>query len=858
MLAEFREALRQLRKAPGITTTAVITLALGIGATTAIFTLVHQVMLKSLPVTKPEELWGIGDKVRCCNWGGYIQGDDGDFSLFSWEAYKYFRSNTSEFADLAALQAGNAPLGVRRAGSQAQADTRNGEYVSGNFFRTFGVQPWMGRLMTDADDQESAPPVAVMSYHVWQDKYASDPSVVGAAYQINGHPFTVIGVAAPGFYGAKLAGWGMPDFWLPLTTEPLIDGATARLKRPDGNFLDLIGRVRTGVDPAVNPKSLEAKLKVELHDWLASHVPDMQPGEKQLWQQQTLHMVPGGSGVATMRDQYQDGLKLLLIAAGCLLLIACANLANLMLARGLKDRAQTSIRVALGASRGRLVRKVLVESTLLAIVGGVLGIGVALLGAKLILHLAFRIGGPNNYIPIDATPSWPVLSFTLAVSVLTGILFGITPAWITSHIDPAEALRGVNRSVGTGRSWVQKSLVIAQVAVSLILLSAAALLGRSLRNLEHQNFGFEAEGRYIAWINPMLGNYKLEQMEPMFQQIDDSLLRIPGVRRVAPALYAPMTGDSWNEGIRVQGRPEPGPKEDTGSSWSRVMPGFFETIGAKIMLGRPITDQDTASTRKIAVVNQAFAKKFFKDQNPIGQHFGIDRIKYSATFEIVGVTNDVRYLTYNYRKPVNPMFWVPEAQTVQYDDPAFTSGELWSHYLYNIVIWAPGTQPAMEESVRKALASVDPNLVLYGVDPYAKVVSADFQQENMIATLTTLFAALGLVLAAVGLYGVLAYIVERRTGEIGVRMALGADRRRVIGLVLGGAFWQVGIGLALGIPAAIGAGKLMAAQLFGVDPWDPFMLMLATLLLGLAAFLASAIPAWRAAAVEPMVALRTE
>jgi len=854
MLAELREALRQLRKAPGITTTAVITLALGIGATTAIFTLVHQVMLKSLPVTKPQELWGIGDKVRCCNWGGYTQGDDGDFSLFSWEAFKHFRANTTEFADLAALQAGNAQLGVRRAGSQAQAETRNGEYVSGNFFRTFGVQPWIGRLMTDADDQEGAPPVAVMSYHVWQDKYASDPTVIGSGYQINGHPFTVIGVAAPGFYGAKLAGWGMPDFWLPLTTEPLIDGATARLKRPDGNFLDLLGRVR----PGVNPKSLEAKLKVELHDWLASHVPDMQPGEKQLWQQQTLHLVPGGSGVASMRDQYQDGLKLLLIAAGCLLLVACANLANLMLARGLKDRAQTSIRVALGASRGRLVRKVLVESTLLAIIGGVLGIGVALLGTKLILHLAFQTGGSSGYIPIVATPSWPVLLFTLAVSVVTGVLFGITPAWITSHIDPADALRGANRSVGAGRSRVQKSLVIGQVALSLILLSAAALLSRSPRNLEHQNFGFESEGRYIAWINPSLGNYKLEQMEPMFRQIDDNLLRIPGVRMAAPALYAPMTGDSWNDGIRVEGRPEPDPKEDTNASWARVMPGFFETIGAKIMLGRTITDQDTAATRKVAVVNQAFAKRFFKGQNPIGQHFGIDKIKYSATFEIVGVTNDVRYLTYDYKQAVHPMFWLPEAQTVQYDDPAFTSGEIWSHYLYNIVIWAPGTQPAMEENVRKALASVDPNLVLYGVDPYAKVVSSDFQQEHMIATLTTLFGALGLVLAAVGLYGVLAYIVERRTGEIGVRMALGADRRRLIGMVLGGAFWQVGIGLALGIPAAIGAGKLMAAQLFGVDPWDPVMLTLATLLLGLAAFLASAIPAWRAAAVEPMVALRTE
>jgi predicted permease len=854
MLSELREALRQLRKAPGITTTAVITLALGIGATTAIFTLVHQVMLKSLPVTKPEELWAIGDKIRCCNWGGYAQGDDGDFSLFSWEAYKHFRANTNEFADLAALQAGNAPLGVRRAGAQAQADTRNGEYVSGNFFRTFGVQPWMGRLMTDADDQEGAPPVAVMSYHVWQDKYASDPSVVGAAYQINGLPFTMIGVAAPGFYGAKLAGWGMPDFWLPLTTEPLIDGATSRLKRPDGNFLDLLGRVR----PGVNPKALEAKLRVELHDWLASHVPDMQPGEKQLWQQQTLHLVPGGSGVTSMRDQYQDGLKLLLIAAGCLLLVACANLANLMLARGLKDRQQMSIRVALGASRGRLVRKVLVESTLLAIIGGVVGIGVALAGTKLILHLAFQIGGPNTYVPINVTPSWPVLLFTLAVSVLTGVLFGITPAWITSHIDPADALRGANRSLGAGRNWVQKSLVIAQVAVSLILLSAAALLSRSLRNLEHQNFGFETEGRYIAWINPMLGNYKPEQMEPMFRQIDDGLLRIPGVRMAAPALYAPMTGDSWNDGIRVEGRPEPGPKEDTGAAWSRVMPGFFETIGATIMVGRPIAEQDTAATRKVAVVNQAFAKRFFKDQNPIGQHFGIDKMKYSATFEIVGVTNDVRYLTYGYKKTVRPMFWVPEAQTVQYDDPAFTSGEIWSHYLYNIVIWAPGAQPAIEENVRKVLASVDPNLVLYGVDPYAKVVSSDFQQENMIATLTTLFGALGLVLAAVGLYGVLAYIVERRTGEIGVRMALGADRRRVIGMVLGGAFWQVGIGLALGIPAAIGGGKLMAAQLFGVDPWDPVMLTLAILLLGLAAFLASAIPAWRAAAVDPMVALRTE
>ena len=854
MLADLRDALRQLRKSPGFTATAVITLALGIGATTAIFTLIHQVMLKSLPVAKPEELWRIGDKIRCCNWGGYAQGSDGDFSLFSWEAYKNFRARTPEFTDLAALQAGNAPLGVRRAGSQAAADTRNGEYVSGNFFRTLGVQPWIGRLMTDADDQEGAPPVAVMSYRIWKEKYGSDPSVVGASYQINGHPFTVIGVAAPGFYGAKLAGGGMPDFWLPLPTELLLDGATARLKRPDGNFLDLIGRVR----PGVNPKSLEAELKVELHNWLASHVPDMQPGEKQLWQQQTLHLTPGGAGVAAMRNQYQDGLRLLLVAAGCVLLVACGNLANLMLARGLKDRAQTSIRMALGASRQRLMRKALVESVLLSVIGGIIGVLVAYAGTRLILHLAFRIGGPNNYVPIDAAPSWPVLLFTLAMSLLTGILFGVAPAWMTSHADPIEALRGANRSVSGGRSWAQKSLVIGQAAMSLVLLSAAALLGQSLRNLEHQNFGFETDGRYIAWINPMLGNYKPETMEPMFRRIDDRLLQIPGVRMAAPALYAPMTGDSWNNGIRVQGRPEPGAKEDTSASFVRVMPGFFETLGAKMVLGRPIVDQDTAATRNVAVINEAFARRFFKNQNPLGQHFGMDKIQYSAIFEIVGVVKDMRYLTYDYKDPVRPMFWVSEAQTVHYEDPNYVSGEIFSHYLYNIVIWAPGNPPGMEERVRKALNSVDPNLVLYEVDPYSRVVSADFQQENMIATLTTLFGVLGLLLAAVGLYGVMAYMVEQRTSEIGVRMALGADRGSVVKMVLRSAFSQVGIGLALGIPAAIGAGKLMTDQLFGVKPWDPVMLSVATLLLALAALLASVIPARRAAGVEPMVALRNE
>ncbi len=854
-MADIQEALRQLRKAPGFTTTAVITLALGIGATTAIFTLVHQVMLKSLPVVKPEELWRVGDKVRCCNWGGYTQDNDGNFSLFSYEAYKNFREHTPEFAELAALQAGNEALGVRRAGSQGPVDTRNGEFVSGNFFRTLGVQPWTGRLLSDADDQPGAPPVAVMSYHVWSDKYGSDPSVVGASYQINGHSFAVIGVAPPGFYGAKLQGYGMPDFWIPVNTEPLLDGEAQRLKRPNTNWLDIVGRVR----PGTNPNSLEAKLRVEFHNWLASHVPDMEPGEKLTWRQQTLHLIPGGAGVAAMRDEYEEGLKLLLIAAGCVLLVACGNLANLMLARGLKDRSQTSLRVALGASRGRLVRKALVESTLLAIVGGILGIGVAYGGSKLILYLAFQnSAGPANYVPVDATPSWPVLLFMLGVSVLTGILFGLAPAWMTSHVDPVEALRGSNRSVRGGGSIAQKSLVIAQAAMSLVLLSAAALLGQSLRNLEHQNFGFETKDRYLVSIDPALGNYKPEQMDAFFRRLDERLLEIPGVRMVAPALYAPMSGDSWNEGIRIAGRPEPAPKEQTGAGWARVMPGFFETLGSKIVQGRLLEERDTASTRAVAVVNESFVQHFFKNQNPIGQHFGMNRIKYADKFEIVGVVRDIRYMTYGYKDPVRPMFWLSETQSVKYDDAEFNTSDLFSHFLNNIVIWAPGNPAGIETEVRKAIASVDPNLVVYGVAPYSKILEGDFQQANMIATLTMLFGGLGLVLAAVGLYGVMAYTVEQRTSEIGVRMALGADRANVVRMVLRGAFLQVGIGLGLGIPLAILAGHLMTSQLFGVSPWDPLMLAVATLLLCAAALVASWIPAVRAATVEPMVALRTE
>jgi putative ABC transport system permease protein len=858
LLQDIRYALRQLRKSPGFTLTAVLTLTLGIGATTAIFTLVQQVMLQSLPVNRPDQLWRIGDQPRCCNWGGYSQEGDGepsDWSLFPWEAYKLFRANTAGFLDLAALGAGSESLAVRRAGSSGPPDTANGQYVSGNFFKTLDVSAWRGRLLNDADDQEGAPPVAVMSFHAWQEKYGSDPSVVGSTYQINNRAFTIIGVAPAGFIGAKMVDWGMPDIWMPLTTEPLMVGTTARIKNTRVDWLDLIGRVR----PGTNPKALEAQLQSELHAWLASHVADMSPQEKAVWQMQTLRVSPGGAGFSSLRRDYSEGLLLLMVTACCVLLVACANIANLLLVRGLRNRQQTAVRVALGASRGRLVRNALLESVTLSLIGGAGGVAVAWAGARLILYLAFRLLEQSTWIPVQATPSTLVLLFALGISLLTGAIFGMAPAWMTSHAAPVEAIRGANREIGGGRHWAQKALVITQAAVSLVLLSAAAMLGGSLRNLEHQNFGFEPDGRYLVRINsPLLSNHKQEQLVPLFREIQDRLTVIPGVRGVSSATYAPMSGDQWGHDVRIQGKPEPGPKDDVSADWTRITPGFFDTIGARMLAGRAINEDDNGNTRHVAVINEAFAKKLFGNQNPISHHFGPAPLKNAGTYEIVGVVQNIHYVRWGFRDPARAMYYIPEAQTIHFDQPDIQSYELWSQNLFNIVIWAPGHPGNILMQVKKALAEVDPNLVIYGVEPYSRVIKGTFDQQNMIASLTWLFGAVGLVLAAIGLYGVTAYGVEQRRSEIGLRMALGADRGSVVAMVLRGAFWQVGVGLGIGIPAAIGAGYLMASQLFGVKPWDPLLLAGATVLLGLAAFVAAVIPAQKAASITPMQALRSE
>ena len=845
ILENIRYALRQFAKAPGFTATAILTLALGIGATTAIFTLVNAVLLKSLPVAKPEDLVRVGDNENCCVNGGMQD----NWSLFSYYNYKQFRDNTPAFAQLAAFQSGSTQFGIRRQGSDHPAESFIGNFVSGNAFDTLGLSAYVGRLLRPSDDQIGAAPVAVMSFRTWQQKYGEDPTVVGGTFIVNGKPFTLVGITPPGFYGERLTS-DPSSFWIPLSDEPMLQETSSLVERGDMQWLNLLGRLK----PGTSQKQVEAQMQVELRQFLASPLSKVESRDASLIPKQTLHLAPGGAGVQRMQEDYKDGLHLLMWISLFVLLIACANLANLMMVRATTRRQQISVRTALGAPRSRLVRQALTESVVLAVLGGLAGLLVAYGGATLILKLA----AGKSYLPIHTTPSPMVLAFAFGVSLLTGVLFGVAPAWMTAQADPIDALRESNRTTKNSGLWTQKALVVAQAAVSLVLLCAAGLLTESLDNMRHQKFGFDTTNRYILHIDPQMAGYKVPQLDAFFRQVHDSLAAIPGVKSVAYSLYSPMEGDNWGEGVYFEGRPAPpvGSHEQN-ASWVRASPGYFETIGTKIIAGRGIVEQDTASTRPIAVVNQTFAKKFFKDGNPIGHHFSHVDQQHASTYEIVGVTEDTNY--WGPTSHIRPMFFLAGTQWVKYDDPRAETFEEVSHLQMRAVeIQTSGTVPGLEAQVRRTLAQLNPNLTVIDFQSFSEQVSDNFNQQSMIAHLTSLFGLLALVLASIGLYGVTAYSVARRTGEIGIRMALGADRTNVLKMVLKGAFLQVAIGLALGIPLTILGGRTMASQLYGVKPYDPLILAITVVVLSLAAFIASAIPARRAASIEPMQALRTE
>ncbi|HEY1767534.1 MAG TPA: ABC transporter permease [Terracidiphilus sp.] len=839
-------AFRQLRKTPGFTVTVLLTLALGIGANSAIFTLVNAILLHNLPVTDPKTLVRIGDKDDCCVNSGWH--DDGDYSLFATDTYYAFKKNLPEFEELAAMEAGYAwrPITVRRAGPQTVAKSVMGTFVSGNYFRVFGLSPAAGRLFVDADDQKGAPITAVMSYDAWQQDYAGDKSVVGSAFYINTKPVIIIGIAPKGFYGDRID-TNPPKYFLPMNSMDQVIGAPY-FSDPDTQWAYIIGRVKPGTSlPALQAKvsALLKQLYVPLKTFTDQRAQKALP---------RTHVVltPGGGGIQNMQDGYKDHLKLLEWIAALVLLVACANIANLLLVRGMSRRAELSIRSALGAQRSRIVRQLLTESVLLAGMGGLLGLAVSYLGAHALLALAF----PNQHsMPVTAFPSLLVIGFAFALSLLTGVLFGLAPALMAARTQPAEALRSNARTTAHGASWLQRGLVVLQAALSLVLLVAAGLFAQSLNKAENVDMKLDATNRYIAHINPQAAGYKNTQVEPLYQSIVDHLHAVPGVLKVGLATYTPMEENNWGSGVKVQGDPD----LNKGASWVKATPEYFDSVGTHVVMGRGFTPQDTLNAPPVAVVNQEFVKQFFGKRNPIGHRFGFSgpqKVPQDGAHEIVGVVEDTVYTSVYWKN--HAMYFLPLTQPAGIPTPDDPLDKDQSMYAGALVVQTAYPIAGFEKIVGDTLAGINPNLTIVKFQTFQQQIDDRFIAERLIARLTSLFGLLALLLAAIGLYGVTAYTVVRRTPEIGIRMALGAARSRVIAMVMRGAMLQAITGLVIGIPVAIFCVRYVKSQLYEITSVNVPVMAVAIGVLVLAAAIAGIIPARRAASIDPVRALRIE
>jgi predicted permease len=849
LLSNLRYAARQFRLSPIFTATAILTLALGIGGTTAIFTLIHAVMLRSLPVTDPARLYRIGEGTDCCVEGG----PQDTWGLYSFRLFERLKSQAPEFEELAAFQAGGWRATVRRQGVESASRPLRSEYVTGNYFSTLGVGAFAGRVFAPSDDTPSSPPVAVLSHRAWQTTYAGDPTVLGSTFAVQSHPFTVVGIAPPGFFGETLDS-DPPDIWIPLQQEAVIDGETALLHQSISAWLRVIGRLRPGATTA----GIAGRLTGVLRQWMqydSGYPANWMPGVIRTLPKQVINIVPAGSGIAVMKDQYSRSLQILLAVCGIVLLIACANVANLLLARAVARRSQTAVRLAVGATPRQIITQALTESILLAIAGGIAGLVVAVGAARLLLALAFH---GAHFLPISTAPSLIVLTFAFALALTTGIVFGAAPAWFATRTDPADALRGTGRGNTDRSSFARKTLLVVQATLSVVLVAGATMLGRSLNKLEHQNFGFQVPDRVEVEVLHPPTDLPVTSLIARYRQLEQTLNHLPGVQSANLAMYNPLT-DNWGELIMVAGHPPGQMDNEEGASWDRVGADYLQDLGVPVIRGRYFTPEDNETTAPVAVVNQAFVKRFFKNnEDPIDQHFGLDVPELAGTFRIVGIVGDAKFAGFALERPARPMFYVPLMQNVKYDNELMKKLELRSHYLEGILLISKTPTGTLEPLVTRALADFDPNMTVTSIRTMQEQIDLSFDQERAVASLAGLFGVVALVLAAIGLYGVTAYSVAQRTNEIGIRMVLGADRIKVFKLVLRGAFQRVLVGLVLGLPLAVGAGRLISAQLYGVSSWDPFALTLAAVALAACSFVAAIIPANRAASIQPMNALRID
>ena len=849
LLQDLRYGLRQLRRNPGFTAVAVLTLALGIGANTAIFSVINGLMLKVIPVSNPDQLVLLS----------FVDHSGTNYSL-SYPAYRRFLELKQDFSGIVASTEGAFRLKMRASGHRqeeaGEVEQVGGEGVSGNYFSELGVQPSLGRLFADADDQlPEGQAVAVISYSFWQRRFGLDPSVVGRNLTLNAVPFTIVGIAPPGFEGTVVG--ERPDLWWPLHTMPRLIGWNP-FDSLDTWWLVAIGRLQPGASGSHARAGLDVILRQVLNESLKGRGPsEMTAQDRQKYLDRRMRLERGATGYSWLRKEFTRPLVILMVAVGLVLLIACANVANLLLARATAREREMAVRVALGAGRPRLIRQLLTESLLMAVAGGALGTLVAFWGSSLIL--AFMQAGSQHTF-LDVQPDFRVLGFIAVASVLTGILFGLAPAIRATRVGLTPALKGSTAVASSGlpRLTLGRMLVVSQVGFSLVLLAGAGLMVRTLEKLPRVDMGFVPENLVLFSLDSV-NRYQPDQVRDLYQRIFERLRTLPGTRSVSYSQFSLMSGNVEMSAPEVEGY-VPAPNEDVSCYRLEVGPRFFETTGIPVFLGRDFTDQDLLdvgrtmtideksgeevqppkgkAVERPAVINEAMARYFFDNRSPIGRRFNFGGLP-QLQFKIIGVVKDTKYRTL--REGTLRAFYLLEP---------------WGFKPLELRTYA--TASAVSGSLPRVIHEIDPNLLVTDIRNMQALVDDTLIRERFTAQLSGFFGIFALLLASIGLYGVMSYTVTRRTNEIGVRMALGAGQREVLKLVVREALAMVALGVFVGLGGAYASTRFLTSILYGIRPTDPTAFAFASVTLIGVALLASYLPARRATKVDPMVALRYE